>query len=189
VQRIPGERRIPVGALVVGGVVVAALVAFVAVVVADVRQGGGGGAPAGVETVDVGPGGRHTPATVNYGQTPPAGGEHNPVWQNAGFYAEPIHDETAVHTLEHGAVWITYSPDLPEDQVGVLRDLAQGQDCVLASPYKGLPSPVVASSWGKQLELEGAEDPDLERFVRAYKQGPETPEPGAACTGGIGQPA
>jgi hypothetical protein len=32
------------------------------------------------------------------------------------------------------------------------------------------------------------DDPDLERFVRAYKQGPQTPEPGAACTGGLGDP-
>jgi hypothetical protein len=175
--------------LLVGGIIAAVLVAFVAVVVADVRQGGTGGAPAGVETIDVGQGGRHTEEVVDYAQSPPAGGEHNPVWQNAGFYEESVTNENAVHTLEHGAVWITYSPDLPEDQVGAIRDLAQGQDCVLASPYEGLSSPVVVSSWGKQLRLEGAEDPDLERFVRAYKQGPETPEPGAPCTGGIGAPS
>jgi hypothetical protein len=187
VQRIPGERRVPVGVLVVGGIVVAVLVAFVAVVVADVMQGGGA-APAGVEEFEV-PTRDHTEAMVSYEQSPPVGGEHNPVWQNAGFYGEPVRNENAVHALEHGAVWITYSPELPEDQVGTIRDLAQGQDCVLASPFPGLDAPVVASSWGRQLRLEGADDPDLERFVRAYKQGPETPEPGAACTGGIGEPA
>jgi hypothetical protein len=48
---------------------------------------------------------------------------------------------------------------------------------------------VVASAWGKQLRLEGADDPDLEQFVRAYQRGPQTPEPGAACTGGVGEPA
>jgi hypothetical protein len=111
------------------------------------------------------------------------------VWQNCGFYAEPIRDENAVHSLEHGAVWITYRPDLPQDEVERLRDLAQNETFVLVSPYPGLDSPVVASAWGKQLALESAEDPDLERFVQAYRQGPQTPEPGAVCTGGIGNPA
>ncbi len=60
---------------------------------------------------------------------------------------------------------------------------------MLASPYEGLESPVVASAWGKQLRLEGADDPDLESFIQSYFQGPQTPEPGAACTGGIADPA
>jgi hypothetical protein len=126
---------------------------------------------------------------VDYAQTPPAGGEHNPVWQNCGFYEEPISDENAVHSLEHGAVWITYQPDLSEDQISTLRDLAESQTYILVSPYPGLDSPVVASAWGKQLQLESADDPALEQFISAYRQGPQTPEPGAACTGGTGQPA
>jgi hypothetical protein len=145
--------------------------------------------PEGVKTYDVGPAGQHTEGEVDYEQSPPAGGEHNPVWQNCGYYAEPVRDENAVHSLEHGAVWITYSPDLSEDEVELLRDIAESQTYILVSPYEGLPSPVVASAWGKQLSLESAEEPDLERFIGAYRQGPQTPEPGAVCTGGIGQPA
>jgi uncharacterized protein DUF3105 len=71
---------------------------------------------------------------------------------------------------------------------GVLGDVAQGQDRVLASPYEGLPSPVIASIWGKQLELEEAGNPDLEWFIGAYRHGPKTPEPGAGCTGGAEEP-
>jgi hypothetical protein len=70
-----------------------------------------------VKIYDVGPGERHTDGDVDYAQTPPVGGEHNPVWQNCGFYQEPVRDETAVHSLEHGAVWITYSPDIPQDEI------------------------------------------------------------------------
>ena len=125
---------------------------------------------------------------MDYAQSPPVGGVHNPVWQNCGFYEEPIRNETAVHSLEHGAVWITYSPDLPQDAVERLRDLAQSNDYVLVSPYPELNSPMVASAWGKQLNLESAEDPDLEQFIGAYSQGPQTPEPGASCTGGVGRP-
>ena len=144
--------------------------------------------PEGVKTYDVGPAGQHTEGEVDYEQSPPAGGEHNDVWQNCGYYAEPVRDENAVHSLEHGAVWITYSPDLSEAEVERLRDIAESQTYILVSPYEGLPSPVVASAWSKQLSLESAEDPDLERFIGAYRQGPQTPEPGAVCTGGIGRP-
>jgi hypothetical protein len=144
--------------------------------------------PEGVKTYNVGPSAVHTEGEVDYEQSPPAGGEHNPVWQNCGYYAEPVRDENAVHSLEHGAVWITYSPDLSEDEVERLRDIAESQTYILVSPYEGLPSPVVASAWSKQLSLESAEDPDLERFIGAYRQGPQTPEPGAVCTGGIGRP-
>jgi uncharacterized protein DUF3105 len=59
---------------------------------------------------------------------------------------------------------------------------------LLASPYSDQGSPVVATAWGKQLILESAEDSDLERFINAYSQGPQTPEPGATCTGGVGDP-
>ena len=169
---------------VIVGVIAAAIVlGFAALVFVDARDRAASTPPAGVQTYDVGPAGDHTDGDVDYEQSPPAGGKHNPVWQNSGFYTEPVRNETAVHTLEHGAVWIAYSPDLPQDQRDSIRQMVEGQTCVLASPYEDLPSPVVASAWGKQLSLESADDPELERFIRAYRQGSETPEPGAACTG------
>ncbi|CAN5906074.1 DUF3105 domain-containing protein [soil metagenome] len=167
----------------------AVVVAFIVVVVLDFRSGATGGPPEGVQDVEVGEAGQHTEGDVDYGKSPPAGGEHNPTWQNAGFYSKPVRNENAVHTLEHGAVWITYQPDLPQAQVDELRDLANSQECVLVSPYPDLGSPVVASAWGKQLELGGAEDPALNRFMATYLQGEQTPEPGASCTGGVGRPS
>jgi hypothetical protein len=174
--------------IIVGLIAAAFLAGFATLVIVDARQKAGSTPPPGVQTYDVGPAGQHTEGKVDYEQTPPAGGPHNPVWQNCGFYDKPVRDENAVHSLEHGAVWITYEPNLPQDEVERLRDLTQ-QSYVLVSPYPGLDSPIVATAWGKQLKLESAEDPDLERFVRAYRQGPQTPEPGALCTGGVGQPA
>ena len=129
----------------------------------------------------------HTKEPVDYPQSPPVGGPHNPIWQNCGFYSKPVRDENAVHSMEHGAVWITYTPDLPKDQVEKIKSLTRKR-CILASPYPGLPAPVVASAWGKQLRLNSTNDPRLEQFVRAYRQGPQTPEPGAPCRGGVGSP-
>ncbi|HWH35214.1 MAG TPA: DUF3105 domain-containing protein [Acidimicrobiales bacterium] len=143
--------------------------------------------PAGVETVEVA-GAEHVNTPVEYPETPPVGGNHNPVWQNCGYYSEPIASEFAVHSLEHGAVWITYQQDLPEDQVDDLRSRA-ARSYVLVSPWEGeLPAPVVASAWGKQMQFESAGDPQLSEFVEYFAQGPQTPEPGAACTGGAGTP-
>lgn len=148
------------------------------------RPGGEAAAPAGTRTFeDLSR--QHVPGSVSYPQTPPVGGDHNRVWQDCGFYREPITTEKGVHTMEHGGVWVTYRPDLPAEQVAALQRLAEGQTYVLVSPWQdGLPAPVVASAWGRQLTLSSASDPTLADFVRAFRQGPQTPEPGAPCTGG-----
>jgi hypothetical protein len=128
--------------------------------------------------------GQHLPGRITYRETPPLGGPHNVVWQNCGIYAVPIHSEHAVHALEHGAVWITYRPDLPADQVEHLTTLAS-DDYMLLSPFPGLPAPVVASAWNNQIALDGADDPRLPRFIARFKNNPSnTPEFGAPCVGG-----
>ncbi len=137
----------------------------------------------------------HTDAKVSYPQTPPVGGPHNPQWLTCGVYTTPVPNENAVHDLEHGAVWITYQPNLPADQVGALTEFEQrqavvrGSRFVTVSPYPNLPSPVIVSAWGAQLKLTTASDPRLTAFVEQYRLGKRTPEPGATCTGGVGTPA
>jgi hypothetical protein len=167
--------------IVFGLVVIAALGAFLAVVLLSDRSQEAS-EPAGVQSFDD-LSRNHTYDPVAYEQSPPVGGDHNPVWQNAGFYEDPVQNEKAVHTMEHGAVWITYTPDLPQDQKDQLRQIVESQDCLLASPYPDLPTPVVASAWGKQLQLQGVDDPGLREFIQAYRKGSQTPEPGASCTG------
>lgn len=131
------------------------------------------------------PAARHVVGAFAYPERPPMGGPHNPIWQNCGIYGAPIHNEHAVHSLEHGAVWITYRPDLPQADVERLRALAS-DDYMLLSPFPDLPAPVVASSWNNQIRLTGADDPRLPQFIRAYKNNPRTtPEFGATCAGGI----
>lgn len=41
------------------------------------------------------------------------------------------------------------------------------------------------SAWGKQLTVKSAADARVAQFFTKYVQGPQTPEPGAACSGGI----
>lgn len=130
----------------------------------------------------------HTTELVTYPLDPPVGGEHNSGWQNCGAYSETIANEYAVHSLEHGAVWITYQPDLSTDEVDKLKKLTRQSGYRLLSPYPDLPSPIVISAWGYQLQLDSADDPRLTNFIEQYELNPASPEPGAPCTGGIGEP-
>ena len=144
-------------------------------------------APRNVQTFQV-TSRQHTDQPITYQQSPSVGGDHAPVWQNCGFYDAPVQNENAVHSMEHGAVWITYRPDLPEKQAAGLRQLAYRQPYVLISPYPGLPAPIVASAWGKQLYLHSAQDVQLEQFIRAYRLSDQAPEKGEPCIGGVGSP-
>jgi hypothetical protein len=130
----------------------------------------------------------HVDGPVSYPQTPPVGGAHSSTWQNCGVYYTPVHSENAVHSLEHGAMWITYRPGLAAPELATLLKDVSGQPYALVSPYPGLPAPIVASAWGAQLKLSSASDPRLKAFVDAFKSGTQAPEPGGECTGGTGTP-
>jgi Protein of unknown function (DUF3105) len=132
----------------------------------------------------------HVEGPITYRQTPPVGGDHNPVWLNCGAYDEPVPSVNAVHSMEHGAVWITYRPSLPAGEQETLRGLVTGNPYLVVSPWADdeLPSPVVLSAWGRQLGVDSASDPAVEAFIGEFEQGSQTPEPGAPCTGGVGEP-
>ncbi|GAB3605250.1 DUF3105 domain-containing protein [Conyzicola nivalis] len=145
----------------------------------------------GIETFDEVPA-VHVATAVDYeadyGMNPPAGGNHNQAWLNCGVYSEPQQNENAVHALEHGAVWVTYDPDaLSDEEVETLRDSIPST-YMLLTPYPDLPAPVVASAWANQVQLDGVDDPRLGDFIEKFRQSPDAPEPGAACTGAIDGP-
>lgn len=131
---------------------------------------------------------KHVTTPVFYRQSPPVGGDHAPIWQNCGFYDAPIANENGVHSLEHGAVWITYRPDLAQEQIEALRRLAHEERYLLVSPYPGLTAPLIASAWKRQASLSSPEDPRLDDFIHEFRFGRQAPESGAPCSGGIGKP-
>ncbi|PTL71414.1 hypothetical protein C1I63_00120 [Rathayibacter caricis DSM 15933] len=129
----------------------------------------------------------HVTGAVEYPQTPPAGGPHNAVWMNCGVYDQPVPNENAVHDLEHGAVWATYDPSLPQSEVDSLI-AALPDTYTVVSPYEGLESPIVLSAWDAQVAIDSPEDPRIDAFVERFWQASTAPEPGAPCTGGIDAP-
>ncbi|MGF7122483.1 MULTISPECIES: DUF3105 domain-containing protein [unclassified Rhodococcus (in: high G+C Gram-positive bacteria)] len=142
----------------------------------------------GVVTVDY-PAGVHVDATqrVAYDQTPPFGGPHDSVWATCmgTVYADPIRTENAVHSLEHGAIWIAYNPDKIDDaQRKQLEERASSRDgYMLMSPYPGMDSPISLQSWGHQLEVDTADDERIDQFIAALRLNRYAyPEVGASCS-------
>lgn len=130
----------------------------------------------------------HVDGTVEYEQNPPAGGPHNAVWLNCGIYSQSVPNENAVHSLEHGAVWVTYDPDeVTGDELDTLKSHLPSSYVIL-SPYEGLDSPIALSSWNHQLKLESADDERIGEFFEEYWRSQNVPEPNAACTGALDAP-
>jgi hypothetical protein len=125
----------------------------------------------------------HVPGPVDYPELPPNGGDHNGVPQTCAVYTEPIAPEHAVHSLEHGAAWVTYDDSLSEDEVGALVEMVEGDPYRILSPLPEQESPIVATAWGRTLEVDSPDDESLDQFLQAYTNGPQTPEKGAACVG------
>lgn len=142
----------------------------------------------GVVTFDRQPRGHDSSLKITAAGLPPAGGIHHDKFQNCGVYGSPIETEKAVHSMEHGAVWITYQDGLPDVDIAALRARVADQQYLLLSPYPGQRSPIVLTSWGVQLELDSVHDERLEQFITRYRLGALTPERGASCTGGFGDP-
>lgn len=194
--RPDGRRRTRMLLVAGGGALLTVLVlALGALTALGIVAGSGGGAsavPAGTAVFQEA-NHQHVTGAVQYDRTPPAGGAHNAVWLNCGVYVEPVPDVNAVHSLEHGAVWITYRPDLSSDLLSQLRQFVEAhydgiQRYAILSPYPGLPSPIVASAWGAQLQLTNASDPRLAAFLAHFQGGAQGGEARGECTGGTGTP-
>jgi hypothetical protein len=147
--------------------------------------GGDGTEIEGVETFENAS--LHVETPVDYPQTPPAGGDHHPTWLNCGVYTEPVPSENAVHSLEHGALWVTYEPGISEAELATLKKVLPSTYVVL-SPFEGLPSPIVVSGWNSQLQIDSADDERLPAFFEEYWKSNDVPEPGALCTGAFDAP-
>ncbi|MDQ0830551.1 hypothetical protein QFZ66_006220 [Streptomyces sp. B4I13] len=188
--------------LVIGGSVVA-VVALVAGGVFVVRSQSGDDAPAadskasgnfvtgkdGVRTWKGKLGRTHVTRTVKYPTEPPVGGDHNQVWMNCNgdVYTKALNNMNAVHSLEHGAVWVTYNSKASKADVDALAAKVKKTPYTLMSPDDAQPDPIMLTAWGNQRTVTGAGDPNVDTFFAKFVQGQQTPEPGAACTGGLPQ--
>ena len=175
---------------------VAAAAVVIALVVASIiftprpvtleRGDGDGSAISGIETFENSA--NHVEGAVDYAQTPPTGGDHNAAWLNCGVYTEPVPNEHAVHSLEHGAVWVTYDPAQVDQATIDALESQLPSTYALLSPYEGMDTPIAMSAWNAQLKLDSADDERIGEFLEAYWRNVNGPEPQAACTGAVDGP-
>ncbi len=143
----------------------------------------------------------HVAGPVTYTELPPVGGSHSAIWMNAGVYTKPVPTERAVHNLEHGGVWITYNPNLSASDLKTLTSFVTKQSLIAEngdgvsnqsnryidlSPWtsNALPTPIVISAWGYQLQVTSPTDPRLQAFVDKFRNSKTySPEFGGAVDG------
>ena len=122
--------------------------------------------------------GIHSPPYV-YNSSPPTSGNHLAVPSRYGFLGDDLVPEAAVHNMEHGAVVIWYAPDNPNIAGSVNRLITDlGPRCLVAGSYQGrMNSTIVATVWGRILELNTYDEVILKNFIEKYKakNGPEAP--------------
>ncbi|SET62080.1 DUF3105 domain-containing protein [Geodermatophilus poikilotrophus] len=139
---------------------------------------------AGVQTFGYAAGQEHVTTPVTYEQSPPVGGPHDGEWADCTgtVYDVPVRQENAVHSLEHGAVWITYDPAVVSgDALDTLTAFAD-ESGRMVSPNPGQDSPISLQSWNHQLKVDSADDPRIEQFADFLTYNQEFyPEPGASC--------
>ncbi|WP_031078371.1 DUF3105 domain-containing protein [Streptomyces sp. NRRL WC-3742] len=128
----------------------------------------------------------HVKEKVTYTMTPPVGGDHNAIWLDCmgHVYDKPVENERAVHSLEHGAVWVTYNGKATPDDIKLLSDKVTKTPYSLMSPYPDEQGTITLNAWSTQLVVDKADDPRVEQFFTKYVQGKQTQEPGASCTMG-----
>ena len=115
---------------------------------------------------------------VAYNRYPPVGGPHDGTWANCMgiVYDSAVRSENMVHTLEHGAVWITYNPDtISAADLATLKSLVQGQPFTTLTPYPGLDSTISLQAWAHQLKVDSASDERVKQFVTALRQNRRNP--------------
>jgi hypothetical protein len=138
---------------------------------------------AGVQTYDYSAGQEHVYDAVTYPESPPVGGAHDYTWADCTgtVYDVDIRHENAVHSLEHGAVWITYDPArVSAGDVATLTTLVEGESGRMLSPYAGLDSPISVQAWNHQLKVDDAGDKRIKQFADLMTYAANL-EPGASC--------
>ena len=100
-------------------------------------------------------------------------------------YTKAIRQQNAVHSLEHGAVWVTYNGKAADADVKALAEKVAKTPYTLMSPVEDQAGPDHAAARGASSAPWTRRPTRVEQVPQSYVQGEQTPEPGAACTGGL----
>lgn len=171
-------------ARLVGGGIAVAVVAFAVAVAVGVS---GSDAPpppelAAVETFpDLGTEHVSPGEPIAYNSDPPTSGPHFDTTPPCGIHRQPVPDGAVLHSMEHGAVVLHYDPELPEDAIVEMEEIARRlRGELIVVPRPGIEAPVVLTAWRQLLSLESVSEDVVAAFLREH--GNRSPEAGALCS-------
>lgn len=112
-----------------------------------------------------------------YNSNPPTSGPHFPKVAEWGAYKEEMDDETLIHNLEHGGIWISYKPGIPEEVRKKLENFYEkwGRKVIIVPRSKN-DSDIALAAWNRLDKFSAAEysDERVEKFIKAFRnKGPE----------------
>ncbi|MDO8470863.1 MAG: DUF3105 domain-containing protein [bacterium] len=116
---------------------------------------------------------------VEYRSNPPTSGNHWPDPLKDGLYDVQKPDEAAVHSLEHGRIWISYKPSISAPAIQALNELLSGQQAVIFTPREKNDTDIALAAWMRldtfNLSPEGSVDTErILTFIKNYRgKGPE----------------
>jgi hypothetical protein len=117
--------------------------------------------------------------SVEYNSNPPTSGNH---WGDPladGIYDTEKPDEAIVHSLEHGRVWVSYKPSIPEQTKQTLEDLMKRYNGTVLTPRSANDTDIALAAWNRldtfNLEPDGTfNEQRVIDFINRWKnKGPE----------------
>ena len=88
-------------------------------------------------------------ASVEYNSNPPTSGNHWPVPLSDGVYSTEKPDEAIVHSLEHGRVWVSYKPSIPDQTKKALEELLKRYNGTILTPRSANDTDIALAAWNR----------------------------------------
>ena len=110
-----------------------------------------------------------------YNSNPPTSGWHYVDPAPWGVYPNQLPDETLIHNLEHGGIWLSYKDPTNQDIINQLVDIANKYPShIIVAPRPQNDSPIAVAAWGQLLKMDTVNADVIYAFIRRYrKNGPE----------------
>ncbi|MEP6998215.1 MAG: DUF3105 domain-containing protein [Betaproteobacteria bacterium] len=112
-----------------------------------------------------------------YNSNPPTSGPHYVEPASWGIYQSELPDETLVHNLEHGGIWISYSDIDPATKQRIEMLAKEHPNKMIVTPRSEDDAKIVLASWRRLLKLERFDEDTVMSFIKANKN--RSPEPDA----------
>jgi len=110
-----------------------------------------------------------------YNSNPPTSGWHYVVPANWGIYDKPLVDEKALHNLEHGGIWISYTGIDNQTKDSLEKIAKANSQSVIMSPRDANDAPIILASWTRLEKLDNYNEERILDFISRNKN--KSPEP------------